>query len=153
MDQEQLLDGGIVWQVTFNDYDTVIRQGGAPLFAISERSITNGTVTVERLSRAAMNPIHRVLVRAESTLDSGGFFAMSLAGVSTRPVSVGASADTVQNVSNSVAPRCRWDALIPDIQEVLKCNGTSLCSSHNPGREIAPRSARGRKKPIMLYRS
>lgn len=118
MDQEQLLDGGIVWQVTFNGYDTVVRRGGAPLFAISERSIANGTVTVERLFRAATHPVHRVLVRAESTLDSWGFFVMSLAGVSTRPVSIEASADTVQNVSNGIVTRYRWGALTPGIPQV-----------------------------------
>lgn len=85
--------------MTFNDYSTTAGKGGAPLLNVSWNGITNGSTTIERVSEAASPVVHRVLLTAASAIDSSGSFEMSVAGVVTRPVSVDASADAVQNVS------------------------------------------------------
>lgn len=100
VDYKGLLDRSTVWEVTFDDFN-IARRGGAPLLNISDDHVTNGTVSVERVAAAASPAVHRVIVRAESMLDVGGYFELSLAGVKTRPVSIEASADTLQHVSVS----------------------------------------------------
>lgn len=98
VDYRGLLDGGSIWTVTFNDYAITAGKGGVPLLNVSWDGITNGLTTIERVSEAASPVVHRALLTAASAIDSSGSFEMSVAGVVTRPVSVDASANTVQNV-------------------------------------------------------
>lgn len=99
MDHKLLLDGGSVWSVTFDDHPLIARAGGAPLLAVSRDATTRGSVSVERVADAASPSVHRVLVAAFSTLDSTGMFELSLEGVTTRAISVDASAEDMQDVS------------------------------------------------------
>lgn len=99
VDHRQLLDGGTIWSLTFDDYSLVARAGGAPLIAVAHDEITRGVVSVERIADAASPAVHRVLVAALSKLESTGMFALSLEGVVTRAISVDASADDLQDVS------------------------------------------------------
>lgn len=99
MAHQELLDGGSLWRITFNDHSRVARADGAPLLSVYRDGVANGTVSVKRVTEAASPVVHRVLLTAESTLDPGGAFEMSLAGTTTRSVSVEASADLLQHVS------------------------------------------------------
>lgn len=99
VDHRELLDGGSLWRVTFDDYSLVARAGGTPPFNASRGSITNGAVSVERVFNAASPVVHRVLVAALSTLDSTSSFELSLENVVTRRITVDESAYYLQNVS------------------------------------------------------
>lgn len=99
MDRKELLDGGYIWNVTFDDYSLVARAGGAPLIAVSRDAVARGAASAQRVATAASPVVHRVLVAAFSTLTSTGMFELSLEGVVTRAISVDASADNMQNVS------------------------------------------------------
>lgn len=77
----------------------VARVGGAPLIEVSRDATTNGAVSIDRVAEAASPVVHRILLTAESTLDSTGSFELSLEGVVTRSISVGVSAYQLQNVS------------------------------------------------------
>lgn len=99
VDHKELLDGGSLWSVLFDDYSMVARAGGAPLIEVSRDAATNGVVSIHRVTEAASPVVHRILITAASALDSTGSFEMSLEGVVTRPISVGVSAYHLQNVS------------------------------------------------------
>lgn len=102
VDQEDLLDGGSIWRVTFEDYIRPARAGGAPLLNISYDATNKGTVSVKRLTKAASPMVHRVLVETPSTLETASSFKLSLAGIISNPISVDVSASFLQNVC---APR------------------------------------------------
>ena len=99
VDHKELLDGGSLWSVIFEDYSVVARAGGAPLLEVSRDATTNGAVSINRVTEAASPVVHRILITAASTLDPTGMFELSLEGVVTRPISVGVSAYHLQNVS------------------------------------------------------
>lgn len=99
LDHKELLDGGRIWSVKFDDYSLVAGAGGAPLLVVSRDAVTRGGASVKRIANAASPAVHRVLVAAFSTLASTGMFELSLEGVVTRAISVDASAETLQNVS------------------------------------------------------
>lgn len=98
VDHQDLLDGGSLWTLVFNDYSVVAQAGGAPVLNVSRDATTSGVVSIERVAEAASPVVHRILIAAASTLDSTGFFELSLEGVVTRPVSVDTSAYNLQNV-------------------------------------------------------
>lgn len=100
VDQEDLLDGGSTWRMTFEDYSRTARAGGAPLLNISRDATNKGTVSVKRLTKAASPVVHRVLVETPSTLETTSSFELSLAGIISRPISVDVSASFLQNVSS-----------------------------------------------------
>lgn len=99
VDHKELVGGGSLWSVLFDDYSVVARAGGAPLLEVSRDATTNGAVSINRVTEAASPVVHRILITAASTLDSTGSFELSLEGVVTRPISVGVSAYHLQDVS------------------------------------------------------
>lgn len=98
VDQEDLLDGGSIWRVTFEDYSRTARAGGAPLLNIFHDATNKGTVSVKRLTEAASPVVHRVLVETPSTFEPTSSFELSLAGIVSSPISVDVSASFLQNV-------------------------------------------------------
>lgn len=138
VDYKRLLDGAYLWLVTFNDYTSVARGGGAPLLDVSSDGITNGRVSVTRLLEATSPVVHRILLTAISELDSGGLFEISVAGVVTRSVPVDVSAGMLQNVSASF---CGSSSILPGVA-VLYCGPLArvddTLASRNP-----------RQRPLM----
>lgn len=109
-----LLDGGALWRITFEESLHFAIAGDVPVFDAGNGRIRNGDVKVTRVSEAAVPTTHRLLLTAFSTLDPSGTFTVSLAGVSSRRVRVDTSADLLQSVSQDAgvfAYLVRWERL------------------------------------------
>ena len=53
VDHKELLDGGSLWSVLFEDYSVAARAVGAPLLGVSRDATTDGAVTTNRVIRKA----------------------------------------------------------------------------------------------------